>query len=50
MSETLTHSNKQVTKMYVNTADTVNHTVGEIAFRNLKNDSGKSQGNFKGNS
>ena len=36
--------------MYVNTADTVNQTVGEIAFRNLKYDSGKSQGNFKGNS
>ncbi|ORO39896.1 site-specific integrase [Streptococcus oralis subsp. tigurinus] len=36
ISEALTHSDKQVTKMYVNTADTVNQTVGEIAFRNLK--------------
>ena len=36
ISEALTHSDKQVTKMYVNTADTVNQTVGEIAFRDLK--------------
>ena len=36
MSETLTHNDKQVTKMYVNTDDSVNQTVGEIAFRNLK--------------
>lgn len=36
ISEALTHSYKQVTKIYVNTADTVNQTVGEIAFRNLK--------------
>ena len=36
ISKALTHSDKQVTKMYVNTADTVNQTVGEIAFRNLK--------------
>ena len=36
ISETLTHSDKQVTKTYVNTTDTVNQTVGEIAFRNLK--------------
>lgn len=50
ISEALTHSDKQTTKIYVNTADTVNQTVGEIAFRNLKYDSGKSQGNFKGNS
>ena len=50
ISEALTHSDKQVTKTYVNTTDTVNQTVGEIAFRNLKYDSGKSQGNFKGNS
>lgn len=41
ISEALTHSDKQITKMYVNTADTVNQTVGEIAFRNLKYDSGK---------
>ena len=50
ISEAFTHSDKQITKMYVNTADTVNQTIGEIAFRNLKYDSGKSQGNFKGNS
>lgn len=37
ISEALTHSDKQVTKIYVNTTDTVNQTVGEIAFRNLKN-------------
>ena len=36
ISEALTHSDKQVTKIYVNTADTVNQTVGEIAFRDLK--------------
>lgn len=36
ISEALTHSDKQITKIYVNTADTVNQTVGEIAFRNLK--------------
>lgn len=36
ISEALTHSDKQVTKTYVNTTDTVNKTVGEIAFRNLK--------------
>jgi len=37
MSETLTHNDKQVTKIYVNTKDTVNQTVGDIAFRSLKN-------------
>ena len=37
ISEALTHSDKQVTKAYVNTTDTVNQTVGEIAFRSLKN-------------
>ena len=36
ISEALPHSDKQVTKTYVNTTDTVNQTVGEIAFRNLK--------------
>ena len=36
ISEALTHSDKQVTKTYVNTTDTVNQTVGEIAFGNLK--------------
>jgi len=36
ISEALTHSDKQVTKTYVNTTDTVNQTVGEVAFRNLK--------------
>lgn len=36
ISEALTHSDKQITKIYVNTADTVNQTVGEIVFRNLK--------------
>lgn len=36
ISEALTHSDKKVTKTYVNTTDTVNQTVGEIAFRNLK--------------
>lgn len=37
ISKALTHSDKQVTKTYVNTTDTVNQTVGEIAFRSLKN-------------
>ena len=36
ISEALTHSNKEVTKTYVNTKDTVNQTVGDIAFRSLK--------------
>ena len=38
ISEALTHSDKEVTKTYVNTKDTVNQTVGDIAFRSLKND------------
>ena len=37
ISEALTHSDKEITKTYVNTKDIVNQTVGEIAFRNLKN-------------
>lgn len=37
ISEALTHSDKEVTKTYVNTKDTVNQTVGDIAFRSLKN-------------
>ena len=37
ISEALTHSDKEITKTYVNTRDVVNQTVGEIAFRNLKN-------------
>ena len=37
ISEALTHSDKEITKTYVNTKDVVNQTVGEIAFRNLKN-------------
>ena len=36
ISEALTHSNKEVTKIYVNTKDIVNRTVGDIAFRSLK--------------
>ncbi|RSJ83911.1 site-specific integrase [Streptococcus cristatus] len=36
ISEALTHSNKEVTKTYVNTKDIVNRTVGDIAFRGLK--------------
>ena len=32
------NSDKEVTKTYVNTKDTVNQTVGDIAFRSLKND------------
>ena len=35
ISEALTHSDKEVTKTYVNTKDTVNQTVGDIAFRSL---------------
>ena len=37
ISEALTHSDKEITKTYVYTKDIVNLTVGEIAFRNLKN-------------
>ena len=36
ISEALTHSDKQITKAYVNTKDIVNRTVGDIAFRSLK--------------
>ena len=36
ISKALTHSDKEVTKTYVNTKDTVNQTVGDIAFRSLK--------------
>lgn len=36
ISEALTHSNKEVTKTYVNTKDIVNRTVGDIALRSLK--------------
>lgn len=36
ISEALSHSDKEITKTYVNTRDLVNQTVGEIAFRNLK--------------
>lgn len=36
ISEALTHNDKEITKTYVNTRDVVNQTVGEIAFRNLK--------------
>ena len=36
ISEALTHSNKEVTKTYVNTKDIVDRTVGDIAFRSLK--------------
>ena len=36
ISEALTHRDKQVTNTYADTTDTVNQTVGEIAFRNLK--------------
>ena len=35
--EALTHSDKEITKTYVNTKDKVNQTVGDIAFRSLKN-------------
>ena len=36
ISEALTHSDKEITKAYVNTKDIVNRTVGDIAFRSLK--------------
>lgn len=35
ISEALTHSDKEVTKTYVNTIDKVNKSVGEIVYRNL---------------
>lgn len=37
ISEAFTHSDKEITKTYVNTKDKVNQTVGDIAFRSLKN-------------
>ena len=37
ISEALTHSDKEITKTYVNTKDKVNQTVGDIAFCSLKN-------------
>ena len=37
ISEALTHSDKEITKTYVNTKDKVNQTVGDIASRSLKN-------------
>ena len=37
ISEALTHSDKEITKICVNTKDKVNQTVGDIAFRSLKN-------------
>ena len=46
ISEALTHSDKEVTKTYVNTKDTVNQTVGDIAFRSLKNDGVNFEVNF----
>lgn len=36
ISEALTHSDKEITKTYVNTKDIVNQTVGDIVFRSLK--------------
>ena len=36
ISEALTHSDKEITKTYVNTKDKVIQTVGDIAFRSLK--------------
>lgn len=35
ISEALTHNDKQVTKMYVNTDDIVNQTVGAFALEHL---------------
>ncbi|MQQ32404.1 tyrosine-type recombinase/integrase [Streptococcus mitis] len=36
ISEALTHSDKEVTKTYVNTSNVIPMAVGEIAYRNLK--------------
>ena len=36
VSVALTRSDEEITKTYVNTKDTVNQTVGDIAFRSLK--------------
>ncbi|VTT41855.1 Integrase/recombinase, putative, truncated [Streptococcus porcinus] len=38
ISQALTHSDTLITKTYINTSNIVPMTVGEIAFRNLKND------------
>ena len=37
ISEALTHSDKEITKTYVNTSNVIPIAVGEIAFRSLKN-------------
>ena len=37
ISEALTHSDTITTKTYVNTSNVIPMAVGEIAFRNLKN-------------
>ena len=37
ISEALTHSDKEVTKTYVNTIDTINQPIGEIVYRKLNN-------------
>ena len=50
ISKALTHSDKEVTKTYVNTKDTVNQTVGDIAFRSLKKWWGEFGVNFGVNS
>lgn len=36
ISEALTHSDEEITKIYGNTKDTINQTIGDIAFRSLK--------------
>lgn len=36
ISKALTHSDKQITKTYVNTKDIVNQTVDDTSFRSLK--------------
>lgn len=36
ISEALTHSDEEITKTYGNTKDTINQTIGDIAFRSLK--------------
>ena len=46
ISEALTHSDQSITKVYINTKNTLKQTAGETAFRFIKKRWGKFQGNF----
>ena len=46
ISEALTHSDQSITKIYINTKNTVKQAAGETAFRIVKKRWGKFQGNL----